>query len=798
MDNRWVVPYNPYLSLKYGSHINVELCSSVASVKYIYKYIYKGFDCASVEINHQSNNKSKDEVKTYLNARYVTSHEAAWKLFNFKMFHKSHTVYRLPVHLSNQQPVFFQTGNEEEALARAANNHTKLTAWFELNKHDSSARKFLYHEIPYHFTYDQKMKSWIRRKNSHKTVSRMYAVSPKEGERYFLRLLLLHQRGARSFQELKTVDNISYKSYREACLALNLLDNDDEWDRCLTEASNFKMAKQLRDLFATICVFCNPSNPLKLWEKFKEFMSEDYKHKNMNDPESRALQEINEFLKVHSMCLGDFGLPIPKFHEQLALFEFDNSYEAAEGAAKFEQLNGDQRIIVERILKTIEKSADIKKCFFMDGPGGSGKTFTYNTLMHILRGRGEIVLCVAWTGIAATLLSGGKTAHSQFGLPLNLNETAVSSLKENDKRTEILRRAKFIIWDEASMVPKFALEVVDRLFRQIMKLDLPFGGKCILLGGDFRPILPVVPHGSKTLIIENNIQRSFLWSFFDILRLMRNMRADPNEQAFSEWLISVGNGSVNDNDDFIRLPDQCITTGSIIDYVYPLKEPLDNVDLVKLKCILCPTNDDTFELNDQVLDRLEGPQSVYYSYDNIECDDEEERTNFSPEFLNGLTLSGMPLHKLRLKKHSIVVLLRNLNVKHGICNGTRLKVVQLMKNVIDVEVITGARAGLRLFLPRIVLSSADPLLPFKLIRKQFPIRLAYCMTISKSQGQTFRSIGIYLREPVFTHGQLYVALSRVSSLNNVKIKIVQSDKHGKKGALGYITKNIVYKDILIN
>jgi hypothetical protein len=268
------------------------------------------------------------------------------------------------------------------------------------------------------------------------------------------------------------------------------------------------------------------------------------------------------------------------------------------------------------------------------------------------------------------------------------------------------------------MVPKIALEVVDRLYRQIMKVDLPFVGKCILLGGDFRQILPVVLHGSKTLIIENNIQRSFLWSFFDILRLTRNMRADPNELAFSEWLISVGNGSINNNDDFIRLPDQCITTGSIIDYVYPLNEPLDNVDSVKLKCILCPTNDDTFELNDQVLDRLEKPQSVYYSYDNIECDDEEEKTNFSPEFSNGLTLSGMPLHKFRLKKHSIVVLLRNLNVKHGICTG----IVQLMKNVIDVEVITGARACLRLFLPRIVLSSADPLFSFILIRKQFPIR----------------------------------------------------------------------------
>jgi ATP-dependent DNA helicase PIF1 len=174
----------------------------------------------------------------------VTSHEAAWKLFNFKIFHKSHTIYRLPVHLSNQQPVFFQAGNEEEALARAVNNNTKLTAWFDLNKHDSLARKYLYNEIPYHFSFDQKTRPWIRRKNSHKTVSRMYAVSPKEGERYFLRLRLLHQRGVRSFEELKTVDNILCNSFREACLALNLLENDEEWDRCLTEASNFKMPRQ--------------------------------------------------------------------------------------------------------------------------------------------------------------------------------------------------------------------------------------------------------------------------------------------------------------------------------------------------------------------------------------------------------------------------------------------------------------------------------------------------------------------------------------------------------------------------
>ena len=157
----------------------------------------------------------------------------------------------------------------------------------------------------------------------------------------------------------------------------------------------------------------------------------------------------------------------------------------------------------------------------------------------------------------------------------------------------------------------------------------------------------------------------------------------------------------------------------------------------------------------------------------------------------------MPLHKLRLKQNYIVVLLRNINVKNGVCNGTRLKIKMLMKNIIVCEVITGGRTGERLFLPRINLTSGDSTLPFKMIRRQFPIRLAYCMTISKSQGQNFKKVGIYLNNPVFSHGQLYVALSRVSSLKNVKVKIVENDKQGKRGNLGFYTKNIVHKEILI-
>ena len=116
LDNRWVVPYNPWLSKKYNAHINVEVCMTVRAVKYLYKYIYKGHDCASIEINERIDH---DEIKTFLDARYVSAPEALWRLFEYDMHDQSHHVERLPVHLPEYQTVFFQAGQEQQALEQA-------------------------------------------------------------------------------------------------------------------------------------------------------------------------------------------------------------------------------------------------------------------------------------------------------------------------------------------------------------------------------------------------------------------------------------------------------------------------------------------------------------------------------------------------------------------------------------------------------------------------------------------------------------------------------------------------------
>jgi ATP-dependent DNA helicase PIF1 len=134
-----------------------------------------------------------------------------------------------------------------------------------------------------------------------------------------------------------------------------------------------------------------------------------------------------------------------------------------------------------------------------------------------------------------------------------------------------------------------------------------------------------------------------------------------------------------------------------------------------------------------------------------------------------LTPNGIPPHVLKLKISCPVILLRNLDPANGLCNGTRPVVRACQRNSIDAEIVLGQHAGKRVFLPRIPLCPYDDqMFPFQFKRKQFPIRLSFAMTVNKSQGQTIPNVGVYLPAPVFSHGQLYVAISRATARTNIK------------------------------
>ena len=173
---------------------------------------------------------------------------------------------------------------------------------------------------------------------------------------------------------------------------------------------------------------------------------------------------------------------------------------------------------------------------YVDAPGGSGKTYLFNTLHAYLISNNIATSCAAWTGIAATLLTAGKTLHSLFKLPVPLTETSVCNVAPNSAQANILRRIKVFIIDEASMIPCYALDAIDRCLSDIMSSDTLFGGKILLLAGDFRQILPVVPRSPPTAVLESSLKRSNLWQRFHQMRLTQNMRTHQNEEEFSTCL----------------------------------------------------------------------------------------------------------------------------------------------------------------------------------------------------------------------------------------------------------------------
>lgn len=282
LTNQHVVPHNAYLIMKYQCHINLEVCGAMSSVKYLYKYVYKGTTRASVVITVQKDGKEEqviDEIKQYLDTRFVCAPEAMHHLYEFAMSYRSVTVLQLTVHLPGENSVVFEMGEEEEAVRRAEVKKTKLEAWFEKNKESQNAvlpngkfpdgkrdsREYFYYQMPEFFTYNSS-NEWQQRANKQFAIGRMYFISPKNPERYALRQILLYRKGATSFEDLRTVDGIQYPNFVEAARAAGYMSDDKAHEQTLREAANFQSAQQLRGLFVTLMVFEIVNNAEELWK----------------------------------------------------------------------------------------------------------------------------------------------------------------------------------------------------------------------------------------------------------------------------------------------------------------------------------------------------------------------------------------------------------------------------------------------------------------------------------------------------------------------------------------------------
>jgi hypothetical protein len=266
-----------------------------------------------------------------------------------------------------------------------------------------------------------------------------------------------------------------------------------------------------------------------------------------------------------------------------------------------------------------------------------------------------------------------------------------------------------------------------------------------------------------------------------------NMRAGPGEAEFARQILEIGDGITNDADGNTTLPKDCICKGDLVKEIFGDKITDQNIESMQNRVILAPTNLEVDEINSKILDLIGGEEKVYLSIDDI-SEDDKRKHRYVTDLLNSVNPNGFPKHELKLKKNAIIMLLRNLDIRDGLCNGTRMQIMDMKPNVLCCKIITGDNAGKVVLIPRITLECSKNL-PVTFYRRQFPVRLAHAMTVNKSQGQTFDSVGLALgRSVCFAHGQLYVAISRVKNWASFRAKL---DLKAKQK-----TANIVYKTVL--
>src|SRR6266550_4982947 len=301
--------------------------------------------------------------------------------------------------------------------------------------------------------------------------------------------------------------------------------------------------------------------------------------------------------------------------------------------------------------------------------------------------------------------------------------------------------------------------------------------------GDFRQTCPVIRRGTPNQIIDASIKSSSLWNHFTIYELHQPIR-QSNDPTFAKFLDDIGDGIMT------NVPlNMFITVSSaeqLIDSVFPnilLSQPINCVT----RSILAPTNAQVNMYNTEILRRCDGREQTYFASDSLE---EAENAGIPPcdsilDYVACHTPDGMPAYSLTIKQGCVYRLLRNFSVDNGLVKNSRLLITNLGRRIITTRLLQNNRVGEEdILIPRIpfttILKSRH-----QLKRRQFPLTAAYATTFNSCQGLTLDRIGVDLTRPVFSHGQLYTALSRVRRANDIIIRSVTNE-----------TINVTYEKIL--
>ena len=571
-------------------------------------------------------------------------------------------------------------------------------------------------------------------------------------------------------------------------------------------------------MFVTIALFNIPADPAALFEKFWLFWTDQIVRKAKEESgvtlcnlpieeddteETKAMKqadhailrvlvllELKRQLYANDKTLKDIHLPEPTEEEEATVAHITGGvsvivrdeldFNVAEAAARTEQaklrFTDEQAAIFDTILTAVKSRQ--QRLIFIQAAGGCGKTMLINAVLEAVRSLepgGCVALATATTGKAAMHLLKGRTFHSRFKAPLILDEDCRLRIPLGTELAKLVEMARLIVIDEATMLNNMLLEALDVCLRDIMNTDVPFGG-------DFRQTLPVIPGASRAGIVSKCLNQHPLWQQFEVMYLTKNMRvnaqSDPKLLAWSEWLQSIGDGVEGEQ---VTIPEELgigieadtkkqpmaelDSMKKVIDAVFPdLANNLADPEWLTGRSILTSTNKERHRINEVMVGMAPGKEVLLSSADKV--DNEQDARSFSVEYCNSLDPTGLPRHKIKLKPGVPVMLIRNLDPSNGLCNGTRLIFDHVSPNqrVMYCKIKDEVSGRFKLVaIPRIRLRPKEKEYPFEWSRLQFPVTLAFATTINKSQGDTLKMVGIWLPQPVFGHGQLYVAPSRVGA-----------------------------------
>ncbi len=765
-----------------------------------------------------------DEVTRYELGRYITASEGYWRIYDFPIQSKYPSVEMLALQLQDEQVITFNDEGAVQNVAESGPPATTLTAFFEAMNLHPHMRHVLYPDVFQHFTYFRKRFQLRKRRLSFQdnrkadTVGRLpiISVNSHNAELYYLRMLLYRVPGPTCFQDRRRVGGRVMETYLAACIAYGIVDNDQEVDSVMEEAANIAFGPAVREVFANMLIFVLRGNHLQFWERHKYVLCEDFmRAAGVNEPNGRVVSEVllelRDQIERHGFSLSKtFGLPEPEpVHIQSRIpriIEHETGHNIGELEAHIAQteclLNDEQRVVVNTVMRSVEHGHGWM--IAVDASGGTGKTFTLSHILNKVRAKGKVALATAASGIAATLLPKGATFHSRTKCPLILTDESTCNISENDTTAALIRMTDIMVVDEVSMMDRRALEAADRTFQWLRASEEPFGGITMVFSGDWRQILTVVPHGSRIDIVGRCFKSSYLWRKVQILRLTVNMRImqGAGEQQdgsdFAKFLLDLGEGKIPVNPEegefAIELREPLILSGEklqdIVTWVYEdLHTNITNPKWLCERVILCPTNSEVDQVNNYMTTIFPGEEHVCCSVDTAESEGDHL---YPPEFLNTLCPSGMPPHRITLKVGMVIMLLRNFDQQSGHCNGSRYVIHQILPNLLVAKSVMGVNSGRTLLIPRITLSPSDNMFPFTLRRRQFPVRPCFAMTVNKSQGQSLHRVGVFCTRDFFSHGQFYVAASRVGRSSNLRILALDEETKKKRRFLS----NVVYEEVL--